>query len=204
MSIRSLLLAVLFVSAISARAALDLSPFPSEFDGEGIKYTQLSFKDGQRRVSYVPPQKWTWRGGSAQLHLLPPATFLRASAVIETAPLAAPQSLDEKTIAALRQEFLNTLPPGAVGAKIVSEEQGPLQLGGNIPTYEFTATYQALGEIYVHSTLFANLPEAQLRFKFTSVKRDFDSLHRTFRASLISWEWQEPATSSAERLTASK
>jgi hypothetical protein len=204
MYMRPLLLAVLFVSVISARAALDLSPFPSEFDGEGIKYTQLSFKDGQRRVRYVLPQNWTWRGGSAQLHLVPPAAVLRAGAVIETAPLAAPQLLDEKTIAALRQEFLNTLPPGAVGAKIVSEEQGPLQLGGNIPTYEFTATYQALGEIYVRSALFANLPDAQLRFKFTSLKKDFDSLHRTFRASLISWEWQEPATSSAERLTASK
>src|SRR4051812_26879472 len=64
MYMRPLLLAVLFVSVISARAALDLSPFPSEFDGEGIKYTQLSFKDGQRRVRYVPPQNWTWRGGS--------------------------------------------------------------------------------------------------------------------------------------------
>jgi hypothetical protein len=188
---RQLLLAVLFASAITARAALDLSPFPSEFDGEGIKYTQLSFKDDQRRVSYILPQNWTWRGGAAQLHLVPPASFLRADAVIEATPRAASRPLDENAIATLRQQFLNSLPAGALGVKIVSEEQGPLQLGGNVPTYEFTASYQVIGETFVRSALFANLPDLQLRFNLTALKKDFESLHRQFRSSLISWQWNE-------------
>ena len=188
---RPLLLALLCYSAVSARAALDLSPFPSELNGEGIKYIQLTFKDGERHVLYVIPQSWTWGGGSSQLRLTPPATFLRASAVIEGSPLSAAQPLDEKAIGILRQEFLSTMPPGAQNVQALSEEQ-PFQLGGNIPTYEFTASYQLLGETFVRSTVFANLSETQLRFKFSSLKKDFDSLHRAFRASLISWQWQEP------------
>jgi hypothetical protein len=188
---RRFLLAFLLTCAVTARGALDLSPFPSQFEGEGIKYIQLSFKDGTRQVVYVPPQSWTWRGGASQLHLTPPATFARADAMIEVSPLAAPQPLDEKAIAALREQFMNTLPPGAQGLKMVSEELGPLLLGGNIATFEFTATYQVLGETFVRSTLFANLPETQIRFKITGLKKDFDSLHRLFRASLISWEWVE-------------
>jgi len=197
---RQLLLAALLTCAVTAHGALDLSPFPSQFEGEGIKYTQLSFKDDKREVLYVPPQNWAWRGGSSQLRLTPPATFTRADAIIETAPLAEPQLLDEKAIAGLRQQFMNTLPSGAQGVKMVSEEQSPVMLGGNIATCEFTATYQILGETFLRSTLFANLPEAQLRFKVTGLKKDFDSLHRLFRASLISWQWVEkPAATVAPR-----
>lgn len=197
---RPLLLAVFFAPALTVRAVPNLSPFPTEFDGEGIKYTQLAFKDDERQVLYVPPRNWTWHGGPSQLRLTPPTIVTRADAIIEASPLAAAQPLDEKTIAVLRQQFMSTLPPGAQGVKIVSEEQSPLLLGGNIATVEFTASYQILGETFVRSTLFANLPETQLRFKLTGLKKDFDSLHRLFRASLISWQWVEkPAATVATR-----
>ena len=192
---RPLLLAVFLTCAVTARGALDLSPFPSEFEGEGVKYTQLSFKDDKRQVVYMPPQNWTWRGGASQLRLTPPAIFARADASIERSPLAEPQPLDEKTVAALREQFMNTLPPGAQGMKIVNEEASPVLLNGNIATYEFTATYQMFGETFSRSALFANLPETQLRFKLTGLKKDFDNLHRQFRASLISWQWTAPPPS---------
>jgi hypothetical protein len=189
---RPLLLAVLFACAVTARSAVDLSPFPSEFEGEGVKYTQLSFKDDKGQVVYIPPQNWTWRGGASQLRLTPPAIFARADAIIEKSPLAEPQPLDEKTITVLRQQFLSTLPSGAQGVKMVSEEQSPVMLGGNIATCEFTATYQIYGETFGRSVLFANLPDSQLRFGITGLRKDFDSLHRLFRASLISWQWTLP------------
>jgi len=185
---------------LTARALPNLSPFPTEFDSEGIKYTQLALKDGERQVLYVPPRNWTWRGGASQLRLTPPAIVTRAEAIIEVSALSAAQLLDEKTIATVRQQFISTLPPGAQGVKIVNEEQGPLLLGGNIATAEFTASYQILGETFLRSTLFANLPETQFRFKLTGLKKDFDSLHRIFRASLISWQWVEkPAATVATR-----
>src|SRR5437764_2499471 len=149
---KRLLLLGIATFTVSAKAVIDLSPVASEYEGEGIKYTQLAFKDDKRRVLYVPPQGWTWRGSSSQLHLTPPAAFVRADAVIETSLLSAPQPLDEKAVVALRQEFLNRLPPGAQGVKILSEEQSPFLLSGNIQTFEFTATYQLLGEIFIRST----------------------------------------------------
>jgi len=167
---RQLLLAACFALSLTARAALDLSPLPTEFEGEGIKYTQLAFKDDKRHVVYVAPQNWTWRGGASQLRLTPPAPIFHADAVIETSPLPAPQPLDEKTVAVLRQQFIGMLPPGAQAVKMLSEEASPVLLAGNIQTFEFTATYQIYGDTYVRSALFANLPESQLRFKLTGLK----------------------------------
>src|ERR1041385_669694 len=128
---RSLLRAALFLSAMTAHGALDLTPFPAEFEGEGVKYTELRFKDGTRRVSLTLPQNWTWRGSASQLLLMPPAMFNHADATINPAPLVAPQALDEKTIEALRRQFLAELPTGSQAVKILSE-QSPLLLSGNI------------------------------------------------------------------------
>jgi hypothetical protein len=186
---RRLFLLGFVVVAVSTKAALDLAPIPSEFVGEGIKYTQLTFKDEKRQVVYVPPQLWSYRGSASQLHLTPPPNFSRAEAIIEKTPLAAPQPLDEKAMEAAKQQLLTTLGPSALGAKIVSEEQNPVLLSGNIPTYEVIISYQIYGEAFTRSVLFANLPDAQLRFKLTASRKDFDALHRVFRASLVSWQW---------------
>ncbi|PYJ87615.1 MAG: hypothetical protein DME70_06215 [Verrucomicrobia bacterium] len=72
-------------------------------------------------------------------------------------------------------------------------------IAGNIPTYEVTASYQIYGEAYVRSVLFANLAETQLRFKLSALKKDFDVLHRQFRASLISWQWVDPSTTALQK-----
>ena len=193
---RSLLLAALLSCAITAHGALDLTPFPTEFEGEGVKYTELRFKDDSRRVTFTIPQNWTWRGSSSQLRLMPPATFTGADATILTAPLAKSQALGEKTIEVLRQQFLADLPAGSQAVKMLSEGS-PLLLSGNIPTWEFTATYQVIGQVYVRSTLFTNLSEMQLRCQLTALKKDFDPLHRQFISSLVSWQWQGPAAAPA-------
>jgi hypothetical protein len=179
---------------LSARCAVDLAPLPSEFDGEGIRYTQLTFKDDKRQVVYVPPQLWSYRGSSNQLRLTPPANFPKAEATIETTPLTAPAPLDDKAMEIAKQHLFTTLGPSAQGAKIVSEEQNPIPLNGNIATYEVTISYQVYGEAFTRSVLFANLPDAQLRFKLSAPKKDFEVLHRVFRASLVSWQWSEKAS----------
>jgi hypothetical protein len=192
---RTLFLLGFVIVALSAKAAVDLGPIPSEFEGEGIKYTQLTFKDDKRQVVYILPQFWSYRGSSSQLHLTPPPSFARAEAIIDTTPLAAPQALDEKAMETAKQQLLTSLGPSALGAKIVSEEQNPVLLSGNIATWEVTISYQIYGEAFTRSVLFANLPEAQLRFRLSASKKDFDALHRTFRASLVSWQWTEKPSS---------
>lgn len=186
-----LLLVGLVSCALSSKAALDLAPLPTEFDGEGVKYTQLAFKDDDKQALYVLPQLWSFRGSSNQCRLTPPARFPKAEAIIDAMPLAAPQALDEKGTEAAKQQLLASLGPSAQNVKVIAEEQSPLLIGGNIATYEVTVTYQIYGEAFSRSVLFANLPDAQLRFKLTGPTKDFDALHRLFRASLISWHWVE-------------
>lgn len=199
---RVLFLLGLIFLPLSARCAVDLAPIPSEFEGEGIKYTRLTFKDDKRRVVYVPPQLWSYRGSSSQLRLTPPANFPRAEATIETTPLPVPAPLDDKAMEIAKQQLFASLGPSMMGAKIVSEETSPLMINGNIATYEVTISYQIYGEVFTRSVLFANLPDAQLRFKLSAPKKDFEALHRLFRASLVSWQWSElPSTVVAQAPT---
>jgi hypothetical protein len=184
------LLLLTFAWIATADAGINLSATPSEYVSEGITYTQLSFKDDDRVVTYVPPQLWRYGSSATQVQLTPPKDS-RARATIEATPLETEQALDEKAIDALKEPFMATLPPASQGGKLLSEEQNPLLLSGNIPTYELTASFQALGETFVRSTMFANAGKTQLRFTLTARKSDFAALQRAFRSSVISWQWSE-------------
>jgi hypothetical protein len=205
---KRLLLVALFFPSVIAFGGLDLSPLPSDFEGEGVKYTRLTFKEDKRQVSYVVPLNWTYRGSSSQLRLTPPPAFKRADAVVEVSPLLPAQPLDEKGAGALRQQFLNTAPPGAQEVKLVSEEAAPVLLNGNIQTWEFTMSYKVLGETFLQSTLYAhvpatepNAPGMQLRFRLSALQKDFPSLQRSLRSSLISWQWVDPPAAKAAMVT---
>lgn len=194
--LRRLFLLAIAGTALTARAELSLAPRPTEYVSEGIKYTSLSFTDDKRTVTYVPPLLWTYSGSAARLQLTP-TKIDRAEAVIEQSPLPAEQPLDDGAIELLKQQFMSSLPPASQGATLVSEERSPLLLSGRAPTYEACASYQALGETFLRSTLFANVGTTQLRFTLTARKADFEPLHRAFRASVISWQWSAPPAAEA-------
>jgi len=184
---------------MSANAAIDLTPTVSEYTAEGIRFRQLSFKDGKQRVIYEPPRQWTVRGGGSDLRLVPP-TAERADASIQVTELPRPQPFDEKLFAALKEQCLRSVPPGAQNAVIVSEEQNPVRLERG-DCYAVTVSYQSIGETFFRSVLFANIPDAQLTFRLTARKADFESLQRAFRSSILSWHWVElgPAASVAQK-----
>jgi hypothetical protein len=181
------LLLVLF-AAMSANA-LDLTPVVSEYVAEGITFRQLNFKDGKRHVVYEPPRQWTYRGSLSSLQLTP-AKADRADAVIQAVELKTPQKLDSNAIDALREQFLKSLPPGSQGVTLVSEEQNPVSLE-NGASYAVTASYQAIGEMFLRSAIFVNLPETQLIFRLTARKADFETVQKQFRSSVLSWHWVE-------------
>jgi hypothetical protein len=114
----------------------------------------------------------------------------RADALIQTISLAAPQALDEKAMAFLKEQFLNSLPPGSQMIKLLKEEQNPVVLENKV-SYAVTISYQALGETFMRSTLFTNIADNQLRFTITARKDDFERLQEAFRASIFSWHWLE-------------
>jgi hypothetical protein len=191
------LLLVLF--AATSANALDLTPVVSEYVAEGITFRQLTFKDGKRQVIYEPPRQWVCRGSVGSLQLTPAKTD-RADAVIEAVELKAPQKLDDRTTSALREQFLKSLPPGSQGVTVVSEEQNPVSLE-NGASYAVTVAYQALGETFLRSVVFVNLPEMQLSFRLTARKADFETIQKQFRSSIFSWHWVDR---SAARLAQDK
>ncbi len=179
-------LLLVLLAAMSANA-LDLTPVVSEYVAEGITFRQLTFKDGKRQVVYEPPRQWTCRGSVSSLQLTPTKTD-RADAVIQAVELKAPQKLDNKAIDALREQFLKSLPPGSQGVILLSEEQNPVSLE-NGASYAVTVAYQALGETFLRSVVFVNLPETQLSFRLTARKADFETIQKQFRSSILSWHW---------------
>jgi len=65
-------------------------------------------------------------------------------------------------------------------------------LDGN-GSVEITVSYQLMGEKFLRSAIFVNLPHAQLVFRLSARKDDFQPLHRDFKASILSWHWVDQA-----------
>ena len=187
---RKLLLLSVVAFSIRATAAVDLTPTPSEYTAEGMTFRQLSFKDGKRRVVYELPRQWSYRGDGTSLQLVP-QNSVRAEASIQVADIPKPQAFDEKLFAALREQSLRAAPPAAQNVTLLNEEFNPVRLERG-DTYCVTTSYQALGETFLRSTLYVILSDAQLTFRLTARKPDFEQLERTFRTSILSWHWVEP------------
>lgn len=192
---RTILTLLLATACATARAAIELPPTPHESTCEGFTFKELLFKDGKRQVTYQLPREWTYRPKEGGVQLTPPKTSF-AEALIRVASLPAPQRLDEKSIEAAKQAFLGGLPPGAQLVSVVKEEQNPVLLD-NKPSYEVTATYQIMGEIFLRSALFTNLSDTQVSFSLTARKSEFESLHGLFRRSILSWQWSEESPAPA-------
>lgn len=193
---RSTIIFILATVSFTARGGLDLTPTASEFVGEGIKYQKLTFRKDKQLVEYYPPSGWTFLGGAERVQLRPPKKNF-AEAVIEAVPLAASQPLDEKITKALAQQFIASVPAGSQLVTVVSEEQNPIPVNGG-PTFEVTVSYQLMGEKFMRSALYANLPDTQLVFRLTARKDDFGPLHSEFRRSAFSWHLIEDKEESTE------
>lgn len=185
---RRAVLAISIACAVTARAALDLTPAVRDYVAEGITFRQLLFKDGDRTVRYEPPLGWSYANLGGQLRFTPTKTEGAVAVITANRPAAGAAN----TIEGFQQSFRAMLPPTAQKVEIASEAANPLLLDGKISTYEITATYQlTTGERYLTSVLFADAGEVQLAFRISAHKTDFDRLHMAFRSSLLSWHWNE-------------
>jgi len=182
---------VLFSTLRLAMAAGNLVEFSAalqKFEGEGITYQRLVFKDDKRVIYFQPPRGWKCSGTENQLTLAP-ADRSFAEAKITSAPLDRPVALDEKAADAFKQQVLSSLPEGSRNAAIVKQEQNGLMLNNN-PAIEVVISYDAFGQTFQRSVILLSTPTNQVRFQFTARKSDFDTLYRAFRASVVTWEWQ--------------
>jgi hypothetical protein len=185
--VRSTIAVVIASAAFNTKAGIDLTPAVSEYLAEGAKFQQLTFVHGKQKIEYELPLGWSFESSSVELRLKPPKKMF-AEAVINAAPLIKPQPLDQNTIEALKQHFIASLPPGSQFVKIERELQNAVALGYN-NGFDVTVSYQVMGEKFLRSALFVNLPDTQLTFRFTARKGDFEPLQRDFRMSIGSWRW---------------
>jgi hypothetical protein len=190
---------MLVAFAVSARGRIDLTPSASEYTAEGITFKQLSFRDGKRRIMYELPRQWGYRSDGTSLQLMPPKSG-RADASIQVADLSKSQPFDEKLFAALREQSVQAAPPGALNVTLLTEEVNPVRLERG-DAYAVTISYQTLGETFVRSTLYVNLSDAQLTFRLTARKAEFETFQRAFRSSILSWHWVEndPGPANAQK-----
>jgi hypothetical protein len=182
-------LACLAFGFATAEAAIDMTPALRESTENGITSKHLVFKDGAREITYELPSQWTHRSVGDSVKLIPPSGTM-VDIVMKAIPLTSPQPLDEKGVAAVHEHFLRDVPPAAQALTVASEQLNTVPFGAT--NCEITATYQALGEVFVRRALYINLPDRQLIFRLSARKSEFENLWRTFRGSILSWHWTDP------------
>lgn len=180
--------------AAQASAGIDFTPTVSRYFNEGAEFANVSFKDEKRTVSLTLPRLWTCHGDASRLQLTPPDQSF-AEGIVQAIPTKGAVAFNEANLKALEQQVLGALPPGSQGVTLVSQQENPIILYQN-PSYEFVVSYQTLGKTFQRSVIFVNCPEQQLVFRFSAPRSEFDKLNRSFRQTLYSWQWTEPASTS--------
>ena len=185
------LLALVSLCSIS-QAGIDFNGGTAERTLEGIKFTQLVFRDKGRKVTYEQPRGWTYVADAGGVRFVPPGVS-QAMAGIDQSPSTAATVFDEETIKKLQQQALAGLPPDSQNAKVELEEKSPLKKDEH-DTYAVTLSYRLHGQDFSTSILYLALPDTLVRFRVTARKADFDKIHRAFRGSVFSWQWVNPSS----------
>jgi hypothetical protein len=190
--LKSIILCVVAMAA-QASAGIDFTPTVTRYSNEGAEFTNVSFKDDKRTISVILPRLWTCHGDASRLQITPPDQSF-AEGIIQAIPTKGVLPFNEANLKALEQQALATLPPGSQGVSLVSQQESPVGLNQG-QSYEFVVSYQTLGKTFQRSVIFVSCPDQQLVFRFTAPKSEFDKLNRSFRQTIYSWQWTEPASS---------
>jgi hypothetical protein len=171
---------------VAARADLDLSPQLSQYDLDGVKFPQLAFLDGTKKVTYSPPRGWRYSGSTTKLSLQPPNTA-QAEATVTKVALRQASPMSDEAMKAFAAEALGSIPGGSIDVTLISQEKNPLMIGGK-ETFLVTLTYTLYGESYARSFLFLNRATDQIRFQFVSRAAEFKVLQKAFHDSWFTWQ----------------
>jgi hypothetical protein len=183
-SITALIACSLFTA--TACAELDLTPHASQYDVEGMRFQNVTFLDGEKKVTYTPPTGWAYRGNALEAVLSAP-NKVQAEVTIRKQPLKASLAFDEGAAKQLATQAAAVLPGGSTNVEIVSQELNPLRINLK-DTIEVVLNYSAFGQAFTRSVLFINRGQQQFTFTLDCQKADFAGLHKDFYSSLYSME----------------
>ena len=175
------------ILCVSTAFAIDLTPFPSVRETDGVKFAELRFHDAAGEISYAPPRGWTYSGGGREIHFVPPK-LSQAEGIIRVTPLTTPAPpLDEVTQKALKEAAMSGLPKDAQNVTTVAETKNSVVIDGH-ETYEVTFSYSFFGNSLKTSYLFAYFQNEQFCAEVSAHAADFDAVYRAFHGSLFSWQ----------------
>lgn len=180
------LLNALLATAISARAELQLTPTLQELEGDGSKFKQLAFSDGEKTVTYQAPIGWDYSGSATQLTLRPPKKT-QAEATITRSPLVQPGAFDDEGLKKLVNEVSALVPKGSENVTVISQEKNPLLIDRK-ETFLVVLGYNLFGQAYNRSVLFLNRGNEQIRFQLVCRQADFKELQKAFLGSQFTWQ----------------
>jgi hypothetical protein len=168
------------------RADLEFTPRVEEYDVDGVKLKQLTFADGERRVTYTPPKKWDYSGGGNRF-VLRPVSESAAEALITVRKVQRPEAFEEATTTRLCEEVLASVPSGATNVTLISQQMNPLQIERK-DTFLVVINYNYYSYPYARSVMFLNRQNEQVRFQLTCHRNAFRDLQKAFQNSHYSWQ----------------
>ena len=181
-------LAIALLLGGTANASIEFSDTTSERVLAGIRFTQLTFKENGRTITYEQPVGWNYFLDGSRIRFTP-RNITQASGDIDQSRLSVPRTFDDETLKQLRAKTLTLLPGGSLKATIVSEAANPV-LVNNLQTYEFVVSYEAFDREFMMSVIYMNLPDTEVRFRTIARKSDFEKVRTAFRGSIFSWQWE--------------
>lgn len=178
--------AVIAVLAAHASAQLVLTPRESFYEVEGIRFPNVTFRDGAKNVTYSPPHGWKLSGGGARLSIEPP-DIIQSGATIQVLPAKESLPLTEKELKVYGERAVSLVPRDAAKVEVVEAVVSALRICGK-PLAEVTVTYAFFGQTFKMNVLFLPRAEEEVCFKLIARAADFDALQKAFRTSLYSIE----------------
>jgi hypothetical protein len=169
-----------------ARAELQLTPSLVEREGDGCKFKQLAFHDGEMTITYLSPPGWSYSGSATQLTLRPLKTS-QAEASITRVPRSEPGQFDDDSLKKLVAKAVALVPNGSSNVTVESQEKNPLLINRK-ETFLIVLSYNLFGQAYSRSILFLNRGKEQIRFELVCRSADFKELQKAFLRSQYSWD----------------
>lgn len=176
--------AVFFLLAATASAAIDLTPRESTYEVEGATFRNVSFRNGDKLVSFSPPARWTLTGGAKQLTLTPPAA-VQAAGIIESVAVRELPRAEESKFQIFNELALTLVPKEAVKVEILETALSAMRLGGRAAV-EVTLSYVFFGQTFRLFVLALPRENELLRFHLVARTNDFPALYKEFRGSFYS------------------
>lgn len=173
------------MAASTGHATLDLTATVEDFEGAGIMYKRLVFRDELRRIEMELPAGWSFQSSPTCLSLKSLQVPF-AGAVIRTESALPFSALTETVMKELEEQTLRTAPPASQGVKVVATKPNPGGPGGG-ESFEVVISYQAMGYTFLRSTTFVSLPDSRLVLELTAPQPDFQNLGIAFRRAVQSW-----------------